>query len=80
MKNAKDIYMYLLGALIVIGAFFITGLLIFYEVPAGSKDALLLCLGVLIGLAASVVNYFFGSSKSSADKTILLNQKDGGTP
>jgi len=74
--KSKEIYMYLLGAVVVLGCFGITSLLIFHEVPEGSRDALNICLGILIGLGASVVNYFFGSSKGSADKTQLLNGKE----
>jgi hypothetical protein len=80
MNKAKDIYMYVLGAMVVIACFFIGGLLVFYPIPTDNKDALYMCLGLLIGYGGSVINYFFGSSKSSADKTeIMAKQNSGGT-
>ncbi|MCL4519449.1 MAG: hypothetical protein M1587_09655 [Thaumarchaeota archaeon] len=69
MKDkSKEIYQYVLGAVIVLAAFGYGLSLVRWEVPAGSKDAVMLAAGVLLALATSVVNYFFGSSKSSADK------------
>jgi len=71
MKNVKDIFMYTLGALIVIGFFAVT----IYLIYSGSyNDALMLIIGALIGAFSTVVGYFYGSSKSSADKTELLNK------
>ncbi len=74
-SKSKEIYMYVLGAVIVLAAFAFGGAMIRFEVPAGSKDAVMMAAGVLLALATSVVNYFFGSSKGSADKTALLGDK-----
>jgi hypothetical protein len=68
-SKGKDIYMYILGAIIVIGSFIIVGMMIYHEVPAGSKDTINIAIGILLASAGSVVGYFYGSSKSSADKT-----------
>ena len=70
--KAKEIYMYALGALVAIGLFVVIYLLIRIATPTGNKDALLILLGVLAGAFTSVVSYFFGSSKGSADKNELL--------
>ncbi len=73
--------MYVLGALVFICAVVDAVLLIFFEVPAGSKDAVMLATGQLLVLAAAVVNYFFGSSKSSADKNeMIAGKKDEAKP
>lgn len=69
----KELYMYVLGALIVSGAFGLIALMIFKEVPIGSKDTINIAIGIVLGLAVAVVNYFYGSSKSSADKDKRLN-------
>ena len=79
MKTAKEIYMYLLGAVVIMALLSVCVLLIFRAVPLESKDALNIALGALVIMAGNVVNYFFGSSKSSADKTDLLNAKDDRT-
>ena len=74
-KITKEIYMYVLGAVVVLGIFFLVGVLMFIEMPNSNKDLLNIVIGALIGAFLSVVGYFFGSSKGSADKTDLLNKK-----
>lgn len=69
MMKAKEIYMYALGAVIIIG-FFIT---LAYMISTGEyKTEVNLIVGALIGAFLSVVGFFFGSSKSSADKTEMI--------
>lgn len=68
----KERFMYILGALVFVCAVADSVLLIFFEVPAGSKDAVMLATGQLLILAGAVVNYFFGSSKSSSDKNEMI--------
>ena len=71
--KAKDIYMYLLGALIVVG-FFVILIVVFRKVmPVENKEIGLMVIGALVAKFGDVVNYFFGSSKGSADKTDLMN-------
>lgn len=69
--KAKEIYMYALGALVALGFF---GITIFLISTGKYNDAVMLIIGALIGAFTTVVGYFFGSSKGSADKTELLNQ------
>lgn len=73
--KGKEIYMYILGALVIIACFAVFVLIVNKEIPVGSKDAVMLGLGILLGMGGSVVNYFFGSSKSSADKDKVLGEK-----
>jgi hypothetical protein len=82
MNKFKEIYQYILGAVLVLGAFGIVGLIVTHEIPAGNKDAVMLCLGALVGGgAASVWNYFFGSSLGSSKKTdIMAGNGNGGSP
>jgi hypothetical protein len=72
--KANEIYMYVLGSLIVLCFFAVIGILIFKEMPQQNSEILYLAVGALIGYAGSVKDYFFGSSKGSADKTQLLNK------
>jgi hypothetical protein len=70
--KVSEIYMYVLGTLVVLGCFGIT----IYLIYSGKyPDAFMLIIGALIGAFSTVVGYFFGSSKGSADKTELLNQQ-----
>lgn len=77
--KSKEIYMYVLGAVVVILAFGFGALMIFVPVPEGSKDAVMMGAGMLFGMAVTVVAYFFGSSKGSADKTKALREAGNGS-
>jgi hypothetical protein len=75
MKVAKELYMYLLGAIVILCAFFLGYLLATNEIPGGNKDVVMVAVGVILGWGSMVVGYFFGSSKSSADKNEMLSNK-----
>ena len=72
--NAKNIFQYVLGALIVIGFFVLMVVLVYTSVPDTNKDLLNLVVGALIGSFATVVGYFYGSSLGSSDKNELLKK------
>ena len=73
--NIKDIFQYILGGLIIVGFFLLLYLLTGSEVPAANKDLLNLVVGALIGSFATVVGYFYGSSKSSAEKDATIQRQ-----
>ena len=69
--KTKEIFMYALGGVITIG-FFAT---MIYLIYTGSFESTVnLLIGSLIGAFGTVVGYFYGSSKSSAEKNELLNK------
>jgi uncharacterized membrane protein len=68
----KDIFQYALGAIIVMAFFALIVLLTYIGVPDQNKDLLNLVVGALIGSFATVVGYFYGSSKGSAEKNELF--------
>jgi heme O synthase-like polyprenyltransferase len=72
MKTSKDNFQYILGALVVAGFFILLMALVYTPIPDKNNDLLSLVVGALIGSFATVVGYFFGSSKGSADKNELL--------
>jgi hypothetical protein len=47
-------------------------LLLFIEMPAGSKDVLNIGLGVMLGIVKEVYSYIFGSSEGSTTKTAII--------
>ena len=67
--------MYVLGGLVVFSFFTLLGLLIFQPIPETNNDVLYLAIGADIGFAGAVINYFYGSSKGSADKSDMINKK-----
>lgn len=79
MKVAKELYMYLLGAIIILCAFFLGYILATNEIPSGNKDVVMVAVGIILGWGGAVVTYFFGSSKSSADKNEMLVKKNDNT-
>lgn len=71
-KTTKDIYMYVLGAIVVIGMFAITYMLIMKQVPEDNSSVFYMLTGQLAAGFLMVLGYFFGTSKSSTDKTDIL--------
>ena len=72
----KETFMYVLGALVVMLSASVIFLLIFHDLPENNKDIVNIALGTLLGMAVTVVGYFYGSSKSSADKTEIISEKE----
>lgn len=75
MKRVNEIFMHSLGALLILGFFVLLFLLVVKPVPVQNGELLYLVAGALIGNFSSVVNYFFGSSMGSKQKTELLAKK-----
>jgi hypothetical protein len=65
---------YILAGIITAGFIGLTGFYFFgpKEISETLKDPLLMVAGCWISNFTTVVSYFFGSSKSSSDKTALL--------
>jgi len=73
--KAKDLFQYSLGGLVVLGFFALLIVLAKTQVPQENIDLLNLTIGALIGSFATVVQYFYGSSAGSAQKTELMAAK-----
>ena len=73
----KELYMYILGAIVVALCFFLAYLLIFTPIPETNKDIITVAFGLILGWGGAVVGYFFGSSKSSKDKTDIIAKSNG---
>lgn len=63
----------ILAGLYTIGYFTILVIAIFYEFPVENKEVLNALFGMLSAAQLSIINYYFGSSKGSSDKTEALN-------
>ena len=75
-KDLKDTFQYVLGGVISIGFFVLLGLLIYKEIPVANNDTLNLVIGGLLGAFSTIVGYFYGSSKGSAEKTDIMKKDD----
>ena len=69
MKDTKERFMYILGAFVVGMASTVVILTMILNIPEKSHDIVIFAIGQLMGMAMAVVGYFYGSSKSSADKS-----------
>ena len=63
----------ILGALIIAGFFLVLAAMVARRLPAGAETEFSIMLGALATMTAAVVNYFFGSSAGSREKTRLLS-------
>lgn len=76
MKTDKEKGYMALLALVVIGATFYLGhVLLTSTIPADNRDIVNVALGMILGLSSTVIGYYFGSSKSSSDKTYLFAEE-----
>ena len=73
--KTKEIFMYGLGGLIAICFFIVVGLLVFKQVPESNEKLIYMLIGALVGSFGTIVNYFYGSSKGSADKNDIISKK-----
>lgn len=61
-----------LGALIIVGFFVVMAAMVSHRLPQGMETEMSIMLGALATMTAAVVNYFFGSSAGSKEKTRLM--------
>lgn len=60
-------------ALLCIGAVIAFGLLFFFvPIPEANKDLVNIVVMAIVGFGGSIIGFFFGSSKGSAEKNQLL--------
>lgn len=79
--EAKTSYIakYVLATVIVIGFFSLLGLLLFQPLQPDSSGVIFMLFGSLAAAFGGVVQYFFGSSQGSADKSEMLARAGTGT-
>jgi len=70
--KVKEIYMYVLGALITLAYFTTLAILI---IQKGDSNTISLMVGALIAAFSAVYGYFYGSSKGSADKNEIIKSQ-----
>ncbi len=61
-----------LGAFVILGFFAVLGFMVAKKLPVGAETEFSIMLGALATMTAAVVNYFFGSSAGSREKTRLI--------
>lgn len=71
-KKWQLIFIYCLAALVILGFIGVMVVLIFHLAPPSNDTLLNVLAGSFATMTVQIVNYFYGSSKSSADKTDML--------
>jgi uncharacterized protein YacL len=74
--NNKDLYQNILGTAIGVILVVMLYLLFTVTIPQDNMNILLLIIGALISSFTTVVQYYFGSSKGSADKDKIIRNKE----
>lgn len=73
VTGKSDINLYVLAWVVVVGFFILVGTLVFVKLPETNNEIVFVLFGTLSAGFGAVMQYFFGSSKSSADKTVQLH-------
>ena len=69
-----DYNLYILAWTIILGFFILMGFLLKWPVPEDQNGVIFMLFGALATGFGQVLQYFFGSSKSSADKNVQMAQ------
>ena len=68
-----DVNFYVLAWVIVLGFFSLIGILMFVPIPPKQTEVMFMLFGTLSAGFGAVIQYFFGSSKGSSEKTMQLS-------
>ncbi len=68
-----------IGALIILGFFIVLSVMVSRRLPDGAETEFSIMLGALATMTAAVVNFYFGSSVGSKEKTRLMAMKGSKT-
>lgn len=71
-KDQKDKFQYILGGTILVLDSIIVGMLLWKDVPIRNERLLDIAIGIVLAWGGMVVNWFFSSTKGSAEKTELI--------
>jgi len=75
IKMNQDLNRYILAWFLGAGFFAMIMVLIFVDIKDGSKEIVYTLLGSFGTAFGMAINYFFGSSEGSKDKTKLLGER-----
>lgn len=68
----RDVNLYIIAWIVIVGFFALCGVLMKWSLPQGQNEVVYMLFGALASGFGAVIQYFFGSSKSSSEKTKLL--------
>jgi hypothetical protein len=73
--KAKDVIQYIFSALIILATLAWFTLLLYKAIPEENRDLVTTAAGVFLGSGwTQILNWWFGSSKGSNDKTEIISK------
>jgi hypothetical protein len=72
-----DWMMKVVGMVGLLAFLFMLGALVFLQIPEDNRDIFIHAVGMVEGVIVSIFGYYYGSSRSSAEKTKLLSTSQG---
>jgi uncharacterized BrkB/YihY/UPF0761 family membrane protein len=72
MKDWKTLFQYGIAALIILGFIILVFVMVFRLAPEGNNTLLNIMVGTFGSMTVGVVNYLYGSTKSSSEKNEML--------
>jgi hypothetical protein len=70
--KSKDVFQYALAGIVILGFFVVVYLMLYATIPVANQGPLNIIVGGLITGFATVISYFFGSSKGSQAKDDII--------
>lgn len=80
ITGKSDYNLYFLAWTIVVGFFALMGLLFHYTLPPDQNGVIFVLFGALASGFGQVLSFFFGSNKSSENKTAMIYNSTPGLP
>lgn len=74
-KLGRELGMYVIAIIVIVATFWVLKQVLGVEIPAGNRDVVMMIVGVLVAKFGTIVDFFYGSSKGSADKTDAMAAK-----
>jgi len=71
----SEVFFYAVGIFVLFGFFMLSTFVIMRIVPEGNKDMVRDILTTLRDAMMLIIGYFYGSSKSSADKNVTIDKQ-----
>jgi len=81
MEKLREFIIYFFSLIIILATLVWFSLLFIYEVPTANKSLVDTAAGIFLGSGwTQILNWWFGSSKGSSDKTKILAKENGNAP
>lgn len=73
MRLSKNLFMQILAIVVVLLTFAMIAVLQFRPLIQENKELLYTVFGIMLGWAGTIITYYWGTSKSSQDKTDMMS-------